>query len=59
MLPATDTEPLRFIAHLDIPPTGQVALGALRDLLEVMDNLPDSTLITVQQDMIRFEEMTS
>lgn len=53
MLPETD--PMPFIAHLDIPPTGQVTLGALRDLLELMDNLPDSTPITVQPDMIRFE----
>lgn len=53
MLP--ESEPMPFIAHLDIPPTGQVPLEDLRDLVDLMDNLPGSTLITVQSDMIRFE----
>lgn len=53
-LPSDDTD--MFIAHLDIPPGGLVRLGALRDLLELMDNLPDNTLLTVQSDMIHYEE---
>lgn len=43
--------------HVDIPvQAGLVKLGDLRDLLEVLDTLPDNALLTVQDDGIYFEE---
>lgn len=45
------------VFHVDIPVTaGLVKLGDLRDLLETLDQLPDNTLLTVQDDGIFYEE---
>lgn len=56
MIELPETGPMPFIAHIDVPVGGLVRLGELRDFLEAMDNLPDNILITVQADMIHFEE---
>lgn len=45
-----------FVRNLPVPLGGLVRLGELRDLLEELDGLPDNALITVQGDMIHYEE---
>ena len=48
-----------FRANIPVPPCGLVRLGELRDFLEACENLPDNALVTVQSDMIHYEESSS
>lgn len=51
-----DVEDGTFRANIPVPPCGLVRLGELRDFLYICENLPDNTLVTVQSDMIHYEE---
>ena len=58
VMPTTDAEieDGTFRVNIVVPPGGLVRLGELRDFLEACELLPDNTLITVQADMIHYEE---
>lgn len=58
VMPTTDAEieDGTFRANIPVPPCGLIRLGEIRDFLEACELLPDNTLVTVQSDMIHYEE---